>query len=92
MSKNKLPFGMLFEEVAPQLIEQTHIVEYSPKENISFIIDKSGNSIPFIEADITQLSTQTATKVRAESTDQDSVNYNATQTITRVKAESTDKD
>lgn len=91
-----IPFGLLYEEVAPNPREIFHPT-YDEMEDLSFLEDGQGRRIPFVEFG-NDFGTQTETYVYRESTDTDpgddhsNVVVLATETSTAVKAETTDTD
>ena len=98
MEKQKriIPFGLLFEEAAPQ--SQGLIVPtYDEETDLSYVEDLQGHWVPYVEFS-GATGTQTETKVRRETTDTDPGDDRAgfsaigTNTLTEVRAESTDTD
>lgn len=89
-----IPFGMLFEEKVPNLNYKLPEPIYDSEQNLSVILNKQGNLVPFVENMSAVLGTETATKVRAEGTDQDREICSSlgTRTISEVRTEPTDSD
>lgn len=87
--KSPLPFGLQFEE---NPIDKEFVIPiYDENEDMSMVIDKHGQKIPFVEY-CGNLGTKTATKVQNEGNDEDPDSMDGTRTITRVKEESSDSD
>lgn len=91
-----VPFGLLFEEVAPQpqgLVMPT----YDEETDLSYVEDLKGHWIPYVEF-VQAAGTQTETRLRREETDTDpgedhiSLSGIGTNTFTEVRTESTDTD
>ncbi len=94
--KRAVPFGLLFEEVAPQpqgLIMPT----YDEATDLSYVEDSQGHRVPYVEFS-GATGTRTETKIRSEITDTDpeddrtGFSTTGTNTLTEVRAESTDTD
>jgi hypothetical protein len=67
--RKPIPFGLLFEEVAPQPSELI-IPLYDEEADLAYVIDSQGHRIPFVECcELT--STDTFTKAAGEPTDKD---------------------
>lgn len=66
---DSVPFGLLFEELAPDV--QHHVLPiYDEEEGLSYAKDLQGHLVPYVE--IAQATgTETITRVRDESTDAD---------------------
>jgi len=90
------PFGLLFEEAAPDLVEEIAPI-YDESNDMSFVKDSEDRLIPFVIAAGPQ-TTGTVTKAFPETTDQDftkSLFKNTptkTETVTFVMKEDTDSD
>lgn len=92
-SKGKIPFGLLFEELLPELNSDV-TPTYNEKLGISVIKDLNGELVPYVTAGGPD-GTETVTKVAKESTDysyRNSLNIQNTVTVTHVKREETDSD
>jgi hypothetical protein len=91
-----VPFGLLFEESAPQPRNQVEPT-YDEETDISYVIDSEKRKIPYVECG-SFTGTNTATKVYRETTDTDPgedqtrFSVEGTTTVTRIKQESTDTD
>jgi hypothetical protein len=91
-----IPFGLLFEEVAPNP-KVTILPSYSEEKDLSFVEDAHGQPIPYVEFGAST-GTLTETKVHQEGTDTDpeddhaGFSYTGTTTSTAVEAEMTDTD
>lgn len=96
-SDRAIPFGLLFEEWAPE--PQSFIAPtYDEGRDLSYVEDPQGQWIPYVEFG-GALGTTSVTNVRKEDTDTDPEDdradlyvVGATATHTKVKAESTDAD
>lgn len=90
-----LPFGIRFEEPAREA-GGALVPTYDDEACVSLLILPSGETVPFVEADL--LGTETFTKARSDPTDTDPEDDHArfqgmgTSTMTEVRAESTDTD
>lgn len=91
-----VPFGLLFEEVAPEP-QGLIIPVYDESQDLSCIQDPEGKWIPFVEFE-QSVGTQTGTKIRREVTDTDpgddqqNLAVVGTMTVTEVRKEATDTD
>jgi len=87
MHRDKIPFGMLFEE--PANMAQLEVIqpEYDPVDSISYSINADGHRVSYISNTWNSFGTQTATSVRAEEPDTDPT---STDTATKIRAETTE--
>ena len=98
MNNNSTPFGMLFEEQAPEMPLNILIPEYDAHIALSFITDEMGRQVPFVENGCVAMATQTFTNVKKETTDADPGRPSTllpglpTGTETKIRAEETDSD
>jgi hypothetical protein len=96
MEERTIPFGLLFEEPAPQPRDLV-VPIYDEEKDLSYVEDFRGQRVPYVEFN-ENTGTQTATKVHRESTDTDPTDDRAnlsvmgTTTSTSIRAESTDTD
>lgn len=95
MSKNTLPFGLLFQEPALDAGE-VPVPVYDEDRDMS-LIKKDGQAVPFVTAAPSGMATQTLTEAEGESTDKDFDPANpawslGTFTITRADRDPTDED
>ena len=84
-SKGKIPFGLLFEELLPELNSDV-TPTYNEKLGISVIKDLNGELVPYVTAGGPD-GTETVTKVAKESTDysyRNSLNIQNTVTVTHA--------
>jgi len=95
--KKTVPFGLLFEETAPQPCNLMTPI-YDEETDIAYVEDSKGRRSPYVEFAGT-MGTETATKVETETPDEDPEDYVSklsgvmgTDTITAVEAETTDTD
>lgn len=90
-----VPFGVRFEEPAREAAD-TPVPTYDEEASVSLLTLPSGETVPFVEANL--LGTQTFKKGRSDPIDTDPEDDHArlqgigTSTFTRARAESTDTD
>jgi hypothetical protein len=92
--KNRVPFGMLFEEPVSATSDVLHQIKYDHDLNISVVPNSERQFVPLVQEIWGAAATQTVTLVRSEATDQDPHLFllMGTETFTEVRQETTDSD